>query len=311
MPGKSGLSTPWTARSYTGRVSDEVLEIHVLADSTGESGVRVARAAVAQFPTREFRLVRHRRITSTVALMAALDMVRARQGKPTAVIFTLVDHELAHLVRAACRELEMPFADLMTDTLRALEQASGMVADEVPLRPVGVEADYFKRMAAIDFAVRNDDGAQPSLLREADICLVGPSRSGKTPLSIFLGYMGHKAVNVPLVPGIPPPEELFAVDRWRVVGLTMDAERLQTIRSERVAGLGVRGMKDGYVDLAAIYDELDEVALVHRRLQCPVINTTGKALEELASRIVDLVEERGRRVGSHLRRPPGVAGAAL
>ncbi|WP_232549342.1 pyruvate, water dikinase regulatory protein [Propioniciclava soli] len=279
------------------------LEIHLLADSTGESGVRLARAAVAQFPHVEFRLVRHRRITTAARLQSALDALRERDGQPTAVFFTLVNEELASLVRSACCELDMPYADLMTDAMGALERISGQDADQVPMRPVGVEADYFVRIASIDFAVRNDDGAAPASLLECDICLVGPSRSGKTPLSIFLGYLGYKTVNVPLVPGIAPPEELFRIDPWRVVGLTLDPERLRLIRSERVRGLGVRGMKDGYVDLASIYDELDDLVALQRRLKCPVLDTTGMALEEAAARIVDLVEERARKHGGRLRRP--------
>lgn len=286
---------------------DATLEIHLLADSTGESGARVARAAVAQFPSLEFRLVRHRRISTTHALMKALDAIRVRKGMPTAVFFTLVDCELAELVKSACEELELPYADLMTDAMRALERISGVDADQVPLRPVGVEADYFARIAAIDFAVRNDDGAAPTSLTDCDICLVGPSRSGKTPLSIFLGYMGYKVVNVPLVPGIKPPAQLFDIDRWRVVGLTMDPEKLQQIRTERVKGLGVRrAMKDGYVDLAAIFAEMDETGQTMKQLRCPVIDTTGMALEESASRILDLVEERARIHRGKLRRPPNV-----
>ena len=286
---------------------DTTLEIHLLADSTGESGARVARAAVAQFPSLEFRLVRHRRVNTTAALMKALDAIRARKGTPTAVFFTLVDSELAELVTSACKELELPYADLMTDAMRALEKISGVEPDQVPLRPVGVEADYFARIAAIDFAVRNDDGAAPTTLPECDICLVGPSRSGKTPLSIFLGYMGYKVVNVPLVPGITPPKELFEIERWRIVGLSMDPERLQAIRTERVKGLGVRRpMKDGYVDLAKIYAELDEVGQTMKQLRCPVIDTTGMALEESASRILDIVEERARIHRGKLRRVPNI-----
>lgn len=288
-------------------MTEEPLEIHLLADSTGESGARVARAAVAQFPSHEFKLVRHRRIFTTAALMEALDAVRVRAGKPTAVFFTLVNEELADLVTSACRELGVPYADLMSDAMRALQRISGTEPDHVPSRPVGVEADYFVRIAAIDFAVRNDDGAAPASLKECDICLVGPSRSGKTPLSIFLGYMGYKAVNVPIVPGVAPPPELFGVESWRVVGLTMDPERLQLIRSERVKGLGMRGMRDGYVNLAVILDELDDVATLHRRLGCPVLDTTGMALEESAARVVDLVDDRARRLGGRLRRPPNVS----
>lgn len=286
----------------------EPLEIHVIADSTGESAARIARAAVTQFPSRQFNLVRHRKMSTTAALLQALEAVRsARENGPVAVLFTLVNEELADLVARFCVEAGIPYADLMTDAMRALESITGIEPDQVPMRPLGVEAEYFVRMSAIDFAVRNDDGSLPAALREADMCLVGPSRSGKTPLSIYLAYLGYKAVNVPLVPGIEPPGELFTVDRWRIVGLTMDAQRLLMIRGQRVRGMGGFGTKDGYADLAAIYDELDEVGVVLRRLGCPVIDTTGVALEEAASRIIDLVDDRARQVGARLRKPPGVS----
>ena len=170
---------------------------------------------------------------------------------------------------------------------------------------MGVEADYFTRISAMEFAVRNDDGAIPHRLTEADICLVGVSRSGKTPLSIYLGYLGYKTVNVPLVPGIAPPTELAAVDRWRIVGLTIDAQRLLEIRGRRVRGLGGFGNEDGYADLAAIYEELDEGGKIQRRLGCPIIDTTGLALEESATKVIDVVDQRAKTAGTRLRKPAG------
>ncbi|GAA4894694.1 pyruvate, water dikinase regulatory protein [Tessaracoccus lubricantis] len=288
-------------------MSAEPLEIHIIADSTGETAARIARAAITQFPTREFSLVRHRKMSTTASLLTALENIKERsEHGPIAVFFTLVNEELAELVKAFCKDIEVPYADLMTQAMNALEQISGIEADQVPMRPLGVEAEYFVRMAAIDFAVRHDDGSLPAALNECDICLVGPSRSGKTPLSIYLGYLGYKAVNVPLVPGIDPPQELWELDRWRIIGLTMDAERLNQIRSQRVRGMGGFGTKDGYADLVKIYDELDEIGRVQRKLGCPVIDTTGVAIEEAASRIIDVVDDRARKVGQRLRRPPGI-----
>lgn len=286
-------------------MSAEPLEIHIIADSTGETAARIARAAITQFPSREFTIVRHRKINKTASLLRALEAVRD-SAPAAAVFFTLVNEELADLVCNFCRDAELPYADLMTDAMHALERITGIEADQVPMRPPGVEAEYFVRMAAIDFAVRMDDGSLPAALRECDICLIGPSRSGKTPLSIYLGYMGYKAVNVPLVPGIDPPKELFELDRWRIVGLTMDAERLLKIRGQRVRGMGGFGTKDGYADLVKIYDELDEIGKVQKRLGCPIVDTTGVAIEEAASRIIEMVDERAKTVGSRLRRPPGI-----
>lgn len=288
-------------------MSAEPLEIHIVADSSGESAVRIARAAVAQFPGQDFKFVRHRRMTSKETVHRALEGLRGREGRPTAVLFTLVEDELVALVEEICADLGIPAVDLMSPTVRAIEAASGATADAAPRRPVGVETDYFTRVSAIDFAVRNDDGAAPGALREADIVLVGASRSGKTPLSMYLGYLGYRTANVPLVPGIPPPAELAAVDKWRIVGLTMEAEQLQRIRNQRVRTMGGFGTRDGYADLARIYDELDEVGRIQASLGCPVIDTTGVALEESASRIIDVVARRARSIGAPWRAPAGIS----
>ncbi len=288
-------------------MAESVLEIHVIADSTGETAVRLARAARSQFEGVHWHIVRHPLIGSVNDMVAALEEIKERRdsGKWVTVVHTLALSDMRQMVRDACEEIDVQQVDLMGPMLEAMEQASGLDADEVPRRPVGVEADYFTRISAMEFAVRNDDGAIPERLTDADICLVGASRSGKTPLSIYLGYLGYKTVNVPLVPGIEPPKELFSVDRWRIVGLTIDAQRLLEIRGRRVRGMGGFGTSDGYADLVRIYDELDEVGRVQRRLGCPVIDTTGLALEEAATRVVDVVEERARTAGAHLRRPAG------
>lgn len=287
----------------------EPLQIHVIADSTGETAARLARAAQAQFTETSFTIVRHPRISTPEALIAVFEQLRAAvEDAPQArrvVLYTLVNEHMRELVATACEELGVPSSDILGGTIDAFEAATGAEADEVVRRPVAVEADYFERISAMEFAVRNDDGAMPAALRECDICLVGASRSGKTPLSIYLGYCGYKTVNVPVVPGIAPPQELMGLERWRIVGLTIDAERLLQIRNRRVRGLGGFGTKDGYADLGRIYDELDEVGRVQRRLGCPVIDTTGLALEEAAARVIDIVDERAKKAGAQLRRPAG------
>lgn len=283
------------------------LSIHVIADSSGETAVRLARAARAQFPQTEFSIVRHPRVKDSETLLRVFDRITAaRAADPQqriVVLFTLVKQEMAQMVERYCADKQLHHANLLGKTLQAIAEATGSEADEVMMRPVAIEADYFDRISAMEFAARNDDGIMPEALAECDICLIGASRSGKTPLSLYLGYIGFKTVNVPLVPGIAPPSQLFEIDRWRIVGLTIDPERLLQIRSQRVKTLGGYGTKDGgYADLAKIYDELDEVAQIQRQLGCPVIDTTGLALEEAASKIADVVESRARKAGTYLRR---------
>lgn len=286
-------------------VSAQVLEIHVIADSTGETAARLARAAQAQFPQHPFRIVRHPRLTTADELFQIFDTMREHADQPMVVMSTLVNAGLRDLVDDACAELDVVHIDLLGPTLQQLEIATGFEAERVAMRPVGVEADYFSRISAMEFAVRHDDGQQPEGLKDADIVLVAASRCGKTPLSMYLGYLGFKTANIPLVKGIKPPRELQEVDRWRIVGLTIDPQILADIRARRVKGMGAHRRSDGYAELAKIYDEFDEIKAIQRSLGCPVIDTTKMALEESASRIIDIVDDRARAIGRSLRQPPG------
>ena len=141
----------------------------------------------------------------------------------------------------------------------------------------------------MEFAVKYDDGVGAGL-DEADIVLVGVSRTSKTPLSIYLGYLGHKVANVPIVKGIKPPKELFELDPAKIVGLTIHADRLAEIRRARVRNLGANNRR--YAELTEVYDELDEAAAVQRRLGCPVIDISELSIEETAQRILRTVEGR-------------------
>lgn len=289
-------------------MSSAPIEIHVIADSTGDTAARVARAAQAQFVSHPTRIIRHPRITTAEGLRTVFDRLEGDGTTSVAVFSTLVDDGLRALVTELCEELQVAHCDLLGPALVALEQASGDVAERVPARPVGTDQDYFKRIAAMEFAVKNDDGQLARDLPKSDIVLVGVSRSGKTPLSMYLGYLGYRTANVPLVRGIAPPPELFDVDRWKIVALTIDPERLAAIRMRRVKALGTRRGRDGYSELTRIYDELDEAAALIRRLGCPVIDTTSLALEEAAGRVIELVDARRTTATATASPQPGTAG---
>ena len=273
------------------------IEVHLISDSTGDTAARVARAVQAQFSSHPTTLVRHPRVTTLEGLGRAFERIVGRPG--VAVFYTLVDRALRAATTEICAREELASCDLLGPPLDALSAAAGDEAELVPGRPVALEADYFKRIAAMEFVVKHDDGLAGEGLAEAEIVLVGVSRTGKTPISMYLGYLGHKTANVPLVHGIEPPPALFRVPRGRIVGLTIDPERLARIRGRRLRALGGGG-RDGYARLNAIYEELDEASAIQRRLGCPVLDVTNSAVEEVANRVLDLIEERrvdGRPAG--------------
>jgi len=268
-----------------------VIDIHVVADSTGDTGTRVARATHAQFPGHDVRVVRHPRLHTPQGVDDVVAQLRTDPA--AAVVFcTVVDDALRSRVLDACAALDVPCADLLAPALDAFTARTGAQPARV-VQPVGLAADYFDRIHAMEFAVANDDGHLTDGLDEAQVVLVGASRTGKTPLSMYLGYLGYPTANIPLVPGMAPPRGLFEVERWKVVGLTIDPERLLEIRRRRVHAMGAAGLS-GYADLARIHDELDEVSRLQRRLGCPVLDTTALALEEAAGRVVELVAARRR-----------------
>jgi regulator of PEP synthase PpsR (kinase-PPPase family) len=271
-------------------MSGTPIELHVLADSTGDTAARVARATAAQYAGWDVRIIRHPRLSSVESVEGVLS--RLDPGRIRTVVFsTIVEESLRHLVVARCEERRIPHADLLDSAVTAMQTATGENPERV-VRPVGVGEDYFKRIHAMEFAIANDDGRLTNSINDADIVLIGVSRSGKTPLSMYLGYLGYRTANIPIVAGIKPPQELFQVDRWKIVGLTIDPERLQAIRARRVQTLGSRANRDGYTELGRIFHELDEVSDLQRRLGCPVIDTTALALEEAAGRVIEIIEHR-------------------
>jgi regulator of PEP synthase PpsR (kinase-PPPase family) len=266
-------------------VAKAPVELHVVSDSTGETAARLVLAAEAQFPDQEFVEVRHPRVESVADLQLAVDRMR---GRAAVVVYTLVQPELRDAMRSMCRRAKLHYCDLLGHPIDAIARVSGQTASMTPRARPPLNEQYFKRMSAIEFAVKFDDGVGGGL-QDADIVLVGVSRTSKTPLSIYLGYLGYKAANVPLVKGIDPPAELYEIDPTKIVGLTIDAARLSEIRLERIRWM--RGDRK-YAALSEIYDELSYAEQVQRRLGCPVIEVSELSIEEIAHRIVRVVEQR-------------------
>jgi regulator of PEP synthase PpsR (kinase-PPPase family) len=263
------------------------VEIHVVSDATGETATRVVAAVERQFPELEFAEIRHPRVTNVDEVQLAA--VRAR-GRRAVIVYTLVNPTLREAMRACCKRYRLHYCDLLGHPLAAVARVSGLPAKGEPGAMPVLDSSYFKRIEAIEYAVQADDGVAPRRLTEADIVLVGVSRTSKTPLSIYLGYLGYKAANVPVVKGIEPPEALWEIAPARVVGVTIRAELLAEIRERRVRQM--RGSNRLYANLLEIYEELEHAESLHRRLGCPVIEVSTLAIEETAHRIIALVETR-------------------
>jgi hypothetical protein len=261
------------------------VELHMISDATGETAQRLVQALEAQFPDQEFLEIRHPRVESAVDLQLAVERMK---GRPAVVVYTLVGPELRETMRGLCRKAKLHYCDLLGHPIDAIARVSGQAARMTPGARPPLNDAYFKRISAIEFAVKFDDGLGEGL-EQADVVLVGVSRTSKTPLSIYLGYLGHKTANVPLVKGIDPPPALFRLDPAKIVGLTIDASRLSEIRGERIRWM--RGDRS-YADLVEIYEELEYADQIHRRLGCPVIEVSELSIEEIALRIVRLVAER-------------------
>jgi regulator of PEP synthase PpsR (kinase-PPPase family) len=262
------------------------VELHIVSDSTGETAARLVLALEAQFPEQAFEEVRHTRAETVTDLERA---VRSARGHAAVVIYTLVDPELRDAMRRLCRRARVHYCDLLGHPIDAVARVSGQAARMTPGSRAPLTPAYFRRIEAMEVAVKYDDGVGAGL-DEADIVLVGVSRTSKTPLSIYLGYLGHKVANVPIVKGIEPPKELFELDPAKIVGVTIHADRLAEIRRARVRNLGANSRR--YAALAEVYDELDEATAVQRRLGCPVIDISDLSIEETAQRILRTVEGR-------------------
>jgi regulator of PEP synthase PpsR (kinase-PPPase family) len=267
-------------------IARETVELHIVSDSTGETAARLVAALEAQFPDQPFEEIRHPRVESLDDLQ--LTVSRAK-GRPAVMVYTLVDREMRECMRTLCRSARLHYCDLLGHPIEAIAKVSGMAAQMTPGARPPLNSTYFKRMEAIEFAVKFDDGVGRGL-EEADVVLVGVSRTSKTPLSMYLGYLGYKVANVPIVREIEPPEDLFEVEPARIVGLTIDAERLSEIRQVRARLM--RLSKSAYSELVQIYEELEYAAAIHRKLGCPVVDVSELSIEETAQRVLRIVERR-------------------
>lgn len=254
--------------------------IHVVSDSLGETGETVALAAVSQFRPNAFRIERLPKVTSPEDLRA---MVTTHCGRDCIFFYTLVDKPLREEMERLC-DGGMIGVDLLGPAVAKLSEVTGQQPTGEAGRIRRTDEGYFDRIEAMEFAVKHDDGRNPDGLKDADIVLLGVSRTSKTPISMYLAFKGWRVGNVPLTLGSEPPQEIFELDPRRVFGLVTTVDVLEGVRQERMKELG--GWVPGYADRGAIEAELAEARKVMRRIGCLVVRTDNKAVEESAQEIL-------------------------
>lgn len=265
--------------------------IYALSDSIGETAEMVARATASQFESEKFEIVRIPYITSVEQLEEVLN---AASRRPAIICHTLVSPKLREALAFIAGNYNVPTIDIMGPMLKAAQEVSLLAPRLKPGLVHKLDQDYFKRVEAVEFAVKYDDGKNPAGVLKADIVLVGVSRTSKTPLSMYLAHKKVKVANVPLVPEVPPPAELFQVPPQRIVGLIIKPGKLNEIRTERLKIMGLSSDAN-YANLERITEELEYAKTVMNKLRCPVIDVSNRAIEETANRILEIAYRNARR----------------
>ncbi len=265
----------------------EEFHIHLVSDSTGETLNAVAKAALAQF---EARVVEH--VYALVRNTRQLDRVlREIEDRPGLVMYTMVDPDLRDALVAGCQARRVQSIAVMEPVLSALARFLGRERAGRPGRQHALDAEYFHRIDALNFAMGHDDGQVVDHLEAADVVLIGVSRTSKTPTCIYLANRGIKAANIPLVPGAPVPEILKTLKNPLVVGLLVSPDRLVQIRRNRLIGLTAT-TETVYADPDAIREEIREARRLFEQQNWPVIDVTRRSIEETAAAVINLLSER-------------------
>ena len=262
--------------------------VHLVSDSTGETVTHVARACLVQFDDIDFEERAWPMVRNSEQVDEILSAVTKQGGF---VLYTFVDQDIAQQLNDGCLRLNVPCIPVLDPVVSAFGK---YLNAEILARPGGqhvMDAEYFSRIEAMQFVLSHDDGQSTWDLNEADVILLGVSRTSKTPTCIYLANRGIKAANVPIVPGCPIPEKIFEVDQPLIIGLNKDPKRLVEIRRQRLR-LFDQDENTDYVNLDAVSREINEARRLFNRHNWPTINVSRKSIEETAAQILQLYQNR-------------------
>ncbi len=269
--------------------------LHLVSDATGETLITVARAAAAQYAN--VAPIEH--IYPLVRTEKQLDRVIAEiEAAPGIVLYTLLESTLTQRLETKCREFSLPCLSILDPVLAMFQSYLGAESNKRAGAQHVLNAEYFKRIDALNFTMLHDDGQHTEDLEHADVVLTGVSRTSKTPTSIYLANRGVKTANVPLVPNMPVPSNLERLTTPLVVGLTASPERIVQIRQNRLLGLNAHRDDDLYVDRQAVAEEIAFSRKLCAKHNWPVIDVTRRSIEETAAAVMALLADRRRQAAS-------------
>ena len=262
--------------------------LHLVSDSTGETLNAVAKAATVQYA--DFRPIEH--IHALIRNTGQLEtVIRDIEASPGMVFFTLVDDDLRSALEEGCRNTGVPSVSVLDPVISGLATYLNAESTSRVGGQHALDAEYFRRIDALNFTMVHDDGQLPAELDQADVILLGISRTSKTPTSIYLANRGVKTANIPVVPGVPLPAQLEKIRTSLVVGLVASAERIVQIRRNRLLSLN-ETEETGYIDKRKIAGELTHARGICARHNWPVIDVTRRSIEETAAAILNLYYQR-------------------
>jgi len=265
--------------------------LHLVSDATGETVQSVARACLIQFD--DVELSEH--IWTLVRNERQLDeVIRGVEAHPGFVLFTMVDPDMRTKLQSACRRLRLPCVAVLQPVMAALSGYLKTEEHAQPGRQHTLDAEYYERISAMDYAMAHDDGQATWNLEEADVVLVGVSRTSKTPTCVYLANRGIKAANIPIVMGVDLPEDLFQLKKPLIVGLTNDTRKLLQVRRNRLRMLN-DGSESEYVDPQAVRDEVNFAKRLFTEQGWPVIDISRRSIEETAAAIIQLRQSRAEQ----------------
>jgi [pyruvate, water dikinase]-phosphate phosphotransferase / [pyruvate, water dikinase] kinase len=266
--------------------------LHLVSDATGETLTTVARAATAQYT----KVLPVEHVYPLVRTQKQLDRVLAEiEESPGIVLYTLLEEDLVERLENHCREAGLPCLSILGPVLQLLRAYLGTETAHRVGAQHTLNADYFKRIDALNYTMLHDDGQHIEDLEEADVVLVGVSRTSKTPTSIYLANRGVKTGNVPLVPGVTVSNQVEQLSRPLVVGLYASPERIVQIRQNRLLGLKAHHDDDQYIDRKAVAEEIAFSRKLCAKHSWPIIDVTRRSIEETAAAVLKLLAERRRQ----------------